>query len=112
MNLNTPPAQTPNQNRPPDLIVVPQKGLTLPNSDLPPFEQEAVQHDWAQFGHTPTIDNPDTWLIQIWHIKNGTPRPTSTLTLPKQTTQPAQRPATHADNAASTLATSAPQSAE
>lgn len=108
MNSNT---QQVGKTNPPDLIVMPQNGTTIPNSNLSLFEQEAVQRDWENFGHTPTVDNAETWTIQVWHVINGTPRPTSTLTLPKQTVQPAQHPAKHADNDASKQASSAPQSA-
>ena len=56
------------------------------------------------FGNHPLADNDQTWHIQVWHIIGGTPRPTSEITLPKQTTPHAPRPATHASSAASTPA--------
>lgn len=53
-------------------------------------------------GNAPLADNDQTWLIQTWHIIGGTPRPTSEITLPKQTAPFAPRPVTRADSAAST----------
>ena len=109
MNSNTQPAATTNQSRNPDLIVVPQRGTAFPNRNLTKLEQEAVKKDWANFGHHPQADNDQTWLIQVWHIKNGTPTITREITLPRQTMLPWPHPATHANNAASKPTSSAPQ---
>ena len=111
MNSSTQAAKKVTNHRPPDLLLVPQRGLAIPGDHLTELEQTAVQHDWAMFGNHPLADNEETWLIQTWHIIGGHPQATAEITLPRQTAPAAQRPETHADNAASTPASSAPQAA-
>ena len=111
MNSSIQAAQKANNTRPPDLLVIPQRGITLPGEHLTEIEQTAVQADWAMFGNHPLATTGQTWLIQTWHIIGGVPQATSEITLPRQSTLSAPHPATHADNAASTPASSAPQAA-
>ncbi len=100
------------QNRPPDLLIIPQARATIPNENLTPVEQNLVLEAWQTFGNTPSQSNTQaTWKVAVCHIRNATPHITATLTLPRQIVQPAPHPATHAGNAASTPTSNAPQSA-
>lgn len=100
------------EKQPNDLLIIPQAKAAIPNENLAPADQNAVVAAWETYGTTTEHSNTEaTWKVAICHIRNAAPRITTVLTIPRIPAQPAPRPATHADNAASTPTLSAPQSA-
>lgn len=96
----------------PDLVILPQAHKIIPGEHLTKDEQAAATQAWHNYNPFEQRSNTGTWAAHIVHIISGQPTVTATVTLPKQPTQPAPAPATHANSAASTPALSAPRSAE
>lgn len=92
-----------------DLLIIPQAGATIPGKHLTEQEANDAVAAWRDYGNkTPHSNTTATWKVAVAHIINGQPTITSTLTIPTHLEQHAPHPVKHADNAASTPASSAP----
>lgn len=70
------------KDKPYDLLVIPQAGITQPAPHLTPQQATKVTKAWRDYGNTPNQSFEHTWTVAVAHIVDGAPTITTTMHIP------------------------------